>query len=147
MFRAQLLLITTFSQSHQSPNQGPLVHTSIPETVARFANYKHPTAVKNSPLQHQLVVRIFETEYSPLSTAQLPCELDSPNFPKLFSPLKPFRKHSTSPSNHLDTSLEYISRSQESNSSFIVPKLRFDRRPLPTQGLTTDTATLNFLFL
>ena len=61
---------------------------------------------------------------------------------KLYPPLKPLRKLSTSLSNLLDNTSEYTP-SQDTTSSLFVPHHRYNLRDLPSRRLSTDTSTLN----
>ena len=69
-------------------------------------NYKQPTAIKTVRLQPQLnLVHIPDTEYTPLPPLQLPSEI-STTFSKIYPPLKPLGKSSTSLPNLLDNTSE-----------------------------------------
>ena len=49
-----------------------------PEIVAKFVEYKQRTAIETSGRQPQLdIIQITDKEYSPLSSPQLPSELES----------------------------------------------------------------------
>ena len=94
-----------------------MVHILNPETVVMFVNYKQPTA-KKARLQPQLIiVHIHDTEYSPLPSLHLPSEVNSSKTSNFYPPLKPIPKQSTSLSNFLDTSSEYLQLSQGPTSS------------------------------
>ena len=102
------------------------------------------------------VVRLPDTEYTPLPSLHIPSETDTSTRPKLFEtdsftksklypPLKTLRKQSTSLSNLLESSSQepdYIP-SQESQSSILVPKHRYNLRPLHSRRLSTDSSTLD----
>ena len=104
---------------------------------------KHPTAIKTVRLQPQLnLVQIPDTEYTKLPPLKLPSEL-STTPSKLYPPLKPLRKPSTSLSNLLDNNTSDYAPSQDTSSLF-VPKHRYNLRDLPSRRLSTDTSTLNF---
>ena len=106
--------ITTRTQP--SPTNTLLVHIPHPETVEQYVNYKHPTAIKSVRLQPQLnLVHIPDTEFTRLPPLKLPSELSTTSS-KLYPPLKPLRKPSTSLSNLLDNTSEYTP-SQETTSS------------------------------
>ena len=131
--------ITTRTQP--SPIKTPLVHIPNPETVEQYINYKHPTAIKTVGHQPQLsLVHIPDTEYTHLPPLKLPSEL-STTTSKLYPPLKPLRKPSTSLSNLLDKTSEYTP-SQETTSSLFIPQLRYNLRDLPSRRLSTDTSIL-----
>ena len=105
-------------------------------------NYKHPTAIKTVRLQPQLnLVQIPDTEYTKLPSLKLPSELSTTSS-KLYPPLKPIRKPSTSLSNPLDNTSEYTP-SQDTTGSLFVPHHRYNLRDLPSRRLSTDTSTLN----
>ena len=61
---------------------------------------------------------------------------------KLYHPLKPLRKPSTSLSNVLDNSSENTP-SQETTSLLFLPQHRYNLRDLPSRRLSTDTSPLN----
>ena len=71
----------------------------------------------------------------------LPSEISTKSS-KLYSPLKPLRKSSTSLSNLFDNTSDYIT-SQESTSSLFVQHHRYNLRNFPSRRLSTDTSTLN----
>ena len=71
----------------------------------------------------------------------LPSEISTKSS-KLYSPLKPLRKSSTSLSNLFDNTSDYIP-SQESTSSLFVQHHRYNLRNFPSRRLSTDTSTLN----
>ena len=71
----------------------------------------------------------------------MPSELSTTS-PKLYPPLKPLRKPSTSLSNLLDNTSEYTP-SQDTTGSLFVPQHRYNLRDLPSCRLGTDTSTLN----
>ena len=132
--------ITTRTQP--TPTNTPLVHIPHPETVEQYVNYKHPTAIKTVRLQPQLnLVHIPDTEYTRLPPLKLPSELSTTSS-KLYPPLKPLRKPSTSLSNLLDNTSEYTP-SQETSSSLFIPQHRYTLRDLPSRRLSTDTSTLH----
>ena len=110
-------------RSQTSPSNTPLVHIPNPESVERYVIYKQPTAIKYVRLQPQLnLVHIPDTEYTQLPLLQLPSE-NSTTSSELYPPLIPLRKPSTSLSNFLHNTCDYIP-SQESTSSFFVPHHR-----------------------
>ena len=137
--------ITSRCHSQPSLTHTPLVHIPNPESVERYVNYKQPIAIKTVRIQPQLNhVHILDTDYPPVPSLQLQSVSNRSATSKIYPPLKPLRKPSTSLSNHLDDSSEYIP-SQESTSSLFVPHHRYNLRNLPTRRLgTTDTSTLNF---
>ena len=105
-------------------------------------NYKHRTAIKTVRLQPQLnLVQIPDTEYTKLPSLKLPSELSTTSS-KLYPPLKPIRKPSTSLSNLLDVTSEFTP-SQDTTGSLFVPHHRYNLRDLPSRRLSTDTSTLN----
>ena len=109
-----------------------------PETVEQYVNYKHPTAIKTVRLQSQLnLVHIPDTEYTHLPPLKLQSEI-STNSSKIYPPLKPLRKPSTSLSNLLDNTSEYTP-SQETTSSLFLPQHRYTLPDLPSRRLSTDT--------
>ena len=119
------VLLTPRSHSQPSSLHTPLVHIPNPETVATFVNYKQPTAIKTARLHpHSFIVHIPDTEYSPLPSLRLPSDLNSSNTSKIYPPLKPIRKQTTSLSNLLDTSSEYNPQSQDTTRSYFIPQLR-----------------------
>ena len=60
-------------RSQPSPTNTPLVHIPNPESVERYVNYKHPTAITTVRLQPQLnLVHIPDTEYTQLPSLPLP---------------------------------------------------------------------------
>ena len=116
-----------------------------PGALARFVNYKQPTAIKTDRLYPQLpIVHIHDTEYSSLTLSRLPSELSSSNTSKIYPPLKPVRKQSTSLSKLLDASSELNPQSQDTISSLFIPEQRYILRTLHSRRLSTDTATLDF---
>ena len=130
--------ITTRTQP--SPINTPLVHTPNPGTVEQYVNYKHPSAIETVRLQPQLnLVHIPDTEYTRLPPLKLPSEF-STTPSKLYPPLKPLRKPSTSLSTLLDNTSEYTP-SQETTSSLFIPHHRYNLRDLPSRRLSTDTST------
>ena len=133
--------LTTRTQS--SPIITPIVHIPNPETVEQYVHHKHPTDLKTVRLQPQLnLVHIPDNTYSHLPPLKLPSELSTTSS-KLYPPLKPLRKPSTSLSNLLDNTSDYTP-SQETTSSLFLPKHRYNLRDLPSRRLSTDTSTLNF---
>ena len=72
---------------------------------------------------------------------KLPSELSTTSS-KLYPPLKPLRKPSTSLSDLLDNTSDYAP--SQDTSSLFVPKHRYNLRDLPSRRLSTDTSTLNF---
>ena len=123
-----------------------MVHIPNPESVERYVNYKNPTAIKTVRLQPQLnLVHIPDTEYTQLPSLQLPSEKTKTSS-KIYPPLKPLRKSSTSLSNFLDNTSNYIP-SQESTSSLFVPHHRYNLRKRLSRRLSTYTSTLSFFAL
>ena len=109
--------------------------------MEQYVTYKHPTAIKTVRLQPQLnLVQIPDTEYTKLPSLKLPSELSTTSS-KLYPPLKPLRKSSTSLSD-LDNTSDYAP--SQDTSSLFVPKHRYNLRDLPSRRLSTDTSTLNF---
>ena len=132
--------ITTRTQ--QTPITTPIVHIPNPETVEQYVNYKHPTTIKTVRLQPQLnLVHIPDTESTKLPPLKLPSELTNTSS-KLYPPLKPHRKPSTSLSNLLDSTSEYTP-SQDTTSSLFVPQHRYNLRDLPSRSFSKDNSTLN----
>ena len=86
-------------------------------------------------------MHIPDTEYTKLPPLKLPSELSTTSS-KLYPPLKPLRKPSTSLSNLLDNTSEYTP-SQDTTGSLFVPHHRYNLRDLPSRRLSTDTSTLN----
>ena len=120
-----------------------MVRIPNPESGERYVNYKQPTAIKTVRLQPQLnLVHNPDTEYTQLSSLQLPTVI-SKKSSKINPPLKPLRKLSTSLSNLLDNTSDYIS-SQEATNSLFVPHHRYNLRNLSSRRLSTDTSTHNF---
>ena len=98
--------------------------------------------MKTVRLQPQLnLVQIPDTENTKLPSLKLPSELSTTSS-KLYPPLKPLRKPSTSLSNLLDNTSEYAP--SQDTSSLFVPQHRYNLRDLPSRRLSTDTSTLNF---
>ena len=130
------------TRTQQTTITTPLVHIPNPESVEQYVNYKHPIAIKTVRLQPQLnLVHIPDTEYTKLPPLKLALELSTTSS-KLYPPLKPFRKPSTSLSNLLDNTSEYTP-SQDTTGSLFVPQHRYNLRDLPSRRLITDTSTLN----
>ena len=71
----------------------------------------------------------------------MPSELSNTSS-KLYTPLKPLRKPSTSLSNLSENTSE-STPSQDTTSSLFVPQHRYNLRDLPSRRLSTDTSTLN----
>ena len=123
--------ITSSFQSQPSLTHTPLVHIPNPASVARYVNYKPPTAIEIVRLQPQLnPVHILDTNYPPVPSLQLPSESNRSTLSKMYPPIKLLRKPFTSLSNLLDDPSEYIP-SQDSASSLFVPHDRRNRRNLP----------------
>ena len=111
------------TRAQQTPTNTPIGHIPNPETVEQYVNHKHPTAIKTVRLQPQLnLVHIPDTDYTRLPPLKLPSELSNTSS-KLYPPLKPLRKPSTSLSNILDNTSEYTA-SQDTTSSLFVPQHR-----------------------
>ena len=142
LHRPPITEIPNTTRTHPSPINTPLVHIPNSETVEQYVNYKPPTAIKTVRHQPQLnLVHIPETEYTRLPPLKLPSELSTTSS-KLYPPLKPLRKPSTSLSNLLDNTSEYTP-SQETTSSLFIPQHRYSLRDLPSRRLSTDTSTLD----
>ena len=142
LHRPPLTEIPITTRTQPSPIITPLLHKLNPETVEQYVNYKPPTAIKTVRLQPQLnLVHIPDTEYTRLPPLKLPSELSTTS-PKLYRPLKPLRKPSTSLANLLDKTSEYTP-SQETTSSLFIPQHRYNLRDLPSRRLSTDTSTLH----
>ena len=86
-------------------------------------------------------MHIPDTEYTHLPPLKLPSEISTTSS-KIYPPLKPLRKLSTSLSNLLDNTSEYTP-SQETTSSLLLPQHRYNLRDLLSRRLSTDTSTLN----
>ena len=133
------------TRTQQTPINTPIIHIPNPENVEQYVTYKHPTAIKTVRLQPQLnLVQIPDTEYTKLPSLKLPSELSTTSS-KLYPPLKPLRKPSTSLSNLLDNTSDYAP--SQDTSSLFVPKHRYNLRDLPSRRLSTDTSTLIFSVL
>ena len=90
------------------PINTPLVHIPNPDTVERYVNYKQPTAIKTVRFHPQLnLVHLLDNECTQLPPLQVPSEI-STSSSKLYPPLKPLRKSSTSLSNLLDNTSDYL---------------------------------------
>ena len=136
--------LTTRTQS--SPFNTSIVHIPNPDTVEQYVNYKTPTAIKTVRLQPQLnLVHSPDREYTHLPPLKLPSEISTTSS-KIYPPLKPLRKSSTSLSNLLDNTSEYTP-SKKTTSSLFLPKHRYNLRDLPSRRLSTDTSTLIFYAL
>ena len=81
------------------------------------------------------------TEYTHLPPLKIPSEISTTSS-KIYPPLNPLRKSSTSLSNLLDNTSDYTP-SQETTSSHFLPQHRYNLRDLPSRRLSTDTSTLN----
>ena len=142
LHRPPITEIPITTRTQPSPIKTPLVHILNPETVEQYVNYKPPTAIKNVRLQPQLnLVHIPDTEYTRLPPLKLTSELITTSS-KLYPPLKPLRKPSTSLSNLSDNTSENTP-SQETTSSLFIPQHRYNLRDLPSRRLSTDTSTLH----
>ena len=142
LHRPPITEIPINTRTQQTPINTPIVHIPNPESVEQYVNYKHPTAIKTVRLQPQLnLVQIPDTEYTKLPSLKLPSELSTTSS-KLYPPLKPIRKPSTSLSHLLDNTSEYTP-SQDTTGSLFVPHHRYNLRDLPSRRLSTDTSTLN----
>ena len=96
LHRPPITEIPITTRTQPSPINTPLVHIPNPETVEQYVTYKHPTAIKTVRLQPQLhLVHISDTEYTRLHPLKLPSEI-STTFSKIYPPVKPLRKPSTS---------------------------------------------------
>ena len=142
LHRTPITEIPITTRTQPSPINTPLVHIPNPETVEQYVNYKHPTAIKTVRIQPQLnLVHIPDIEYTHLPPLKLPLELSTTSS-KLYPPLKPLRKPSTSLSNLLDNTSEYTP-SQETTRSIFFLQHQYNLRDLPSRRLSTDTSTLN----
>ena len=140
LHRPPITEIPTTTRTQPTPINTPLVHIPNPETVEQYVNYKLPTAIKTVRLQPQLnLVHIPDTEYTHLPPLKLPSEISTTSS-KIYPPLKPLRKPSTSLSNLLNNTSEYTP-SQETTSSIFLPQHRYNLRDLPSRRLSTDTST------
>ena len=143
LHRPPITEIPINTRPQQTPINTSIIHLPNPESVEQYVTYKHPTAIKTVRLQPQLnLVQIPDTEYTKLPPLKLPSELSTTSS-KLYPPLKPLRKPSTSLSNLLDNNTSDYAPSQDTSSLF-VPKHRYNLRDLPSRRLSTDTSTLNF---
>ena len=123
LHRPPITEIPIITRTQQTPIITPIVHIPNPETVEQYVNYKHHTAIKTVRLQPQLnLVHIPDTEYTRL--LKLPSELSNTSS-KLYPPLKPLRKPSTSLSNLLDNTSENTP-SQDTTSSLFAPQHRYN---------------------
>ena len=142
LHRPPITEIPITTRTQPSPNNTPLVHIPNAKTVEQYVNYKHPTAIKTVRLQPQLnLVHIPDTEYTRLPPLKLPSEICTTSS-KLYPPLKALQKPSTSLSNFLENTSEFVT-SQETTSSLFIPPFRYNLRDLPSRRLSTDTSTLN----
>ena len=142
LHRPPITEIPLATRPQPSPINNPLVHIPHPEIVEQYVNYKTPTAIKTVRLQPQLnLVHFPDTEYTHLPPLKLPSEISTTSS-KIYPPLKPLRKPSTTLSNLSDNTSEYTP-SQETASSLFLPKHRYNLRDLPSRRLITDTSTLN----
>ena len=105
------------SRSQTSPINTPLVRRPHPEYVEPYVNYKPFTAIKTVRLQPQLpLVHIPDTEFTQVPPLHLTSDISTTSSntyhnttsSKLYPPLKPYTKPSTSLSNLLDSSSDYI---------------------------------------
>ena len=141
LHRPPITEIPINTRTQQTPITTPVIHIPNPESVEQYVTYKHPTAIITVRLQPQLnLVQIPDTEYTKLPSLKLPSEISTTS--KLYPPLKPLRKPSTSLSNLLDNTSDYAP--SQDTSSLFVPKHRYNLRDLPSRRLSTDTSTLNF---
>ena len=132
LHRPPITEIPLTTRTQPSPINTPIVHIPNPETVEQYVNYKTPTAIKTVRLQPQLnLVHIPDPEYTHLPPLKLPSEISTTSS-KIYPPLKPLRKPSTSLTNLLDNTSEYTS-SQETTSSLFLPKHRYNLRDLPSR--------------
>ena len=139
LHRPPITEIPITTRTQPSPINTPLVHIPNPE---QYVNYKHPTAIKTVRLQPQLnLVHIPDTEYTHLPPPKLSSEISTTSS-RIYPPLKPLRKPSTSLSNLSDNTSEYTP-SQETTSSLFLPQHRYNLRDLPSRRLSTDTSTLH----
>ena len=114
-------------RSQTPPINTPLVHIPHPESVERYVNYKPSTAIKTLRLPPQLyLVHIPDSEYTHVPPLHLPSDISTtslntyPNTTssKLYSPLKPLRKPSTSLSNLLESTSDCIPSHESTSSLF-----------------------------
>ena len=97
--RPPITEIATTPRSQTSPTNTPLVHIQHTESVERYVNYKHSTAIKTVKLQPQLkLVHIPDTEYTQLPSLQVPSEMRETSS-KIYPAPIPLRKSSTYLSN------------------------------------------------
>ena len=142
LHRPPITEIPINTRTQQTPINTPIIHIPNPESVEQYVTSKHPTAIKTVRLQSQLnLVQIPDTEYTKLPSLKLPSELSTTSS-KLYPPLKPLRKPSTSLSDLLDNTSDYAP--SQDTSSLFVPKHRYNLRDLPSRRLSTDTSILNF---
>ena len=121
LHRPPITEIPINTRPQQTPINTPIIHIPNPESVEQYVTYKHPTAIKTVRLQPQLnLVQIPDTEYTKLPPLKLPSELSttelSTTSSKLYPPLKPLRKPSTSLSNLLDNNTSDYAPSQDTSS-------------------------------
>ena len=108
LHRAPITEIPLTTRTQSSHIITPIVHIPNPETVEQYVHHKPPTAIKTVRLQPQLnLVHIPDNTYSHLPPLKLPSELSTTSS-KLYPPLKPLRKPSTSLSNLLDNTLNTL---------------------------------------
>ena len=119
LHRPPITEIPINTRPQQTPINTPIIHIPNPESVEQYVTYKHSTAIKTVRLQPQLnLVQIPDTEYTKLPPLKLPSEL-STTPSKLYPPLKPLRKPSTSLSNLLDNNTSDYAPSQDTSSLFL----------------------------
>ena len=135
LHRPPITEIPINTRIQQTPINTPIIHIPNPESVEQYVTYKHPTAIKTVRLQPQLnLVQIPDTEYTKLPSLKLPSELSTTSL-KLYPPLKPLRKPTTSLSNLLDNTSDYAP--SQDTSSLFVPKHRYNLRDLPLRRLNS----------
>ena len=118
LHRPPITEIPINTRTQQTPNNTPIIHIPNLESDEQYVTYKHPTAIKTVRLQPQLnLVQNPDTEYTKLPSLKLPSELSTTSS-KLYPPLKPLRKPSTSLSNLLDNISDYTP-SQDTSSLFV----------------------------
>ena len=110
--RPPIAEIPIIACSQTSPINTPLVHIPHPESVERYVKYKPSTAIKSCSTPTTIKSCPHScTDYTQLPPLHLPSEISttsSNTYPrttssKLYPPLKPLRKPSTSLSNLLDS--------------------------------------------
>ena len=99
---------------------------------------KHPTAIKTVRLQPQLnLVQIPDIEYTKLPSLKLPSELSTTSS-KLYPPLKPLRKLSTSLSKLLDNTSDNAPSQDTSSSNSALRLVRQHAQPLSSDTQSSE---------